>query len=574
MRFVVPPADDVDTVTETVAEVALDVLVVAGSALAGLVAGLIVSILLTAFMSAAKRRTPQLAHFSKRARLPQRFLLMLFGAGMGVVIATSPEVTGADVPWRSVFLLMFRILLILATAWLIHALFRATEDAVLENFKGAEETGHARRVRTQMQMIRRIGVAATWISAVVAVMMLFPAMRGFGTTFFASAGVASLVLGLAAQSSLGNLFAGIQIAFTDSLRVGDLVVVESEQGNVEELTLTYVVVRIWDNRRMVLPSNYFTTKPFVNLTRRDSRLLGTVYLDVDWFTPVAALRVELQRIVEGSDLWDGVTCSMQVTDAADGKVQVRAVVSAENSGKLWDLRCMVREGLVQWMQNEAAYSVPRTRIEPRTTTAPPAEERREFIDEVVRDWEESRSEDVATVPPQELPALETEAERSARLIRAAAARREAERADRRAARKDPTILARHDAVLPLPDSAETQILSEAQLAEMDQIRAAEIAANSRPEEGESGNEGGDAPSAPTPVAPGPEPERTSVLGLARSAESRLYSGSPDADERARLLAGPPPEEMAEREDAAARRLENYQRKDPSLRPPAAEADDE
>lgn len=568
-QFVPPDADDIvgpdgaDTVADTVAEVALDILVVLGAAAAGLVAGLIISILLSAFMSAAKRRTPQLAPFSKRARIPQRILLMIFGAGMGVVISTSPEVTGADVPWRGVFLLVFRIVLILVTAWLVHSLFRALEDSVLHNFEGAEETGHSRRVRTQMQMIRRIGVAATWVSAIVAIMMLFPAMRGFGTTFFASAGVASLVLGLAAQSSLGNLFAGIQIAFTDSVRVGDLVVAETEQGNVEELTLTYVVVRIWDNRRLVLPSSYFTTKPFLNLTRRDARLLGTVYLDVDWFTPVAALRIELQRIVEGSDLWDGVTCSLQVTDAADGKVQVRATVSAENAGKLWDLRCLVREELVHWMQDEAAYSVPRTRIEPRTTSAPPEEQRREFIEEIRREWEEQRA-DAVEIPRAEPVIEESPQERAERRARAAAARREAERADRRAAKKHPAILAGHESVLPLPDSAETQVLSEAELAELDRLRAVDAA------------DGEGAPSAGTPPSgPGPELERTSVRELAgKRAESRLYSGSPDAEERQRLLSGPPPEEMAEREISAARRLENYQRKDPSLRPAAGEDDDE
>ena len=555
MTSLVPGAD---AVGDTVAEVALNLLVVVGAAAAGLVIGLIVSILLSAFMGAAKRRTPALAHFSKRARIPQRALLALLGTGMGVVVATSPEVAGGDVAWRNVFLLVFRILLILATAYLVHSMFRAAEDAVLESFKSAEETGHSRRVRTQMQMIRRIGVVTTWICAVVAILMLFPAMRGFGTTFFASAGVASLVLGLAAQSSLGNLFAGIQIAFTDSVRVGDLVVIEGEQGNVEELTLTYVVVRIWDDRRLVVPSNFFTTKVFQNLTRREAKLLGTVFLDVDWFTPVPALRIELQRLVEASEFWDGRTCSMQVTDAADGKVQVRAVVSAANAGKLWDLRCYVREGLVEWMQREAAYSVPRTRIEPRTTSAPPEDERREFIADGRREWEEEHAEaQEDAVEEADTPEFESEAERSARLMRAATARKYAEKADRRAARKDPTILAGHDAVLPLPDSAETEVLSEAQLVELDRLRA-EPQTSSLPA---------------VEQTPGPEPQRQSVLGLAgRRAEANLYSGTPDAEERARLMAGPPPEEMAEREGAAARRLEHYQRRDPDLRPPAGDSD--
>lgn len=585
---------------DNAADVALDVLQIAGFGVGGLIIGIILSIAMSVVAAAMRRHDSIWRPLAVRMRLAQRIFFMILGTGFGLLFATQTNVAGQEVEWRPILVQVFIIVLILAGANLLTSFTYAVEDMVLHKFKEAEETGHARRVRTQMQMIRRILVALIWVSVVVGIMMTFPAFRGIGATFFASAGLASIVAGLAAQSTLGNIFAGIQIAFTDSVRVGDVVVVEGHQGNIEELTLTYVVVRIWDNRRLVLPSTYFTTTPFENWTKRESRLLGTVVIDVDWFAPIPALRVELKRIVEESDLWDGGSCSLQVIDAVDGRVQVRATVSAATSGNLWDLRCLVREQLVEWMQSTAPYSVPRTRIEPNTTTAPSLEEREEFIDDVEAEWEASLPEP----EPAPEPAPPTEDEDDDSIFGwiwgrddARRARREAERADRKAAKRDPVRLGGHERVLPTPSAEETRVfdvedLHELELRGFDATRAGQTAAGDEPQgqprTDESTDEATRTAAEVGPAADGAsqtatEPERTSIIGAARarqvddgkphSAEARLYSGSPDAEERAKLLAGPGADEMAERENLAKRRLDEYQSKDPRLNPGEGEGGD-
>src|SRR5690606_39270456 len=206
--------------------------------------------------------------------------------------------------------------------------------------------------------------------AVGAGLSTFETVRGLGTSVLASAGLVGVIGGLAAQSMLSNLFAGLQLAFGDRLRIDDVVVVEGEWGRVEELTLGYVVVRIWDERRMILPTSYFTTTPFVNWTRSGSQIHGTVELDVDWDVPVAEMREEFQRYVSQHPLWDGRSASLQVTEATGGRVRVRAVVSAADAGKVWDLRCDVREHLVEWVRSRRPQALPRTRTELTVVTEP------------------------------------------------------------------------------------------------------------------------------------------------------------------------------------------------------------
>ena len=216
---------------------------------------------------------------------------------------------------------------------------------------------HARRVRTQISLLRRLAVVVIGVLAAAAMLLTFPSARAAGASILASAGVISLVAGLAAQTALANVFAGLQLAFTDAMRVDDVVVVEDEWGRIEEITLTYVVVHIWDDRRMVLPSTYFTTTPFENWTRTGSAVLGSVDIDVDWSVPFDEMRAELARLVEGNELWDGRVGVLQVTDAVGSVVRVRALVSAENAGALFDLRCHVRECLVVWLQREHSYGL-------------------------------------------------------------------------------------------------------------------------------------------------------------------------------------------------------------------------
>jgi hypothetical protein len=162
---------------------------------------------------------------------------------------------------------------------------------------------------------------------------------------------------------LGNLFAGLQLAFSDAIRLDDVVVVEGEWGRIEELTLSYVVVAIWDERRLVLPTSYFTTKPFQNWTRTRSQVLGTAELDVDWSAPIEAMRDELRRVCESSELWDGRVCVLQVTGAVGGTITVRALVSAHDAGTLWDLRCLVRERLVTWVWQRRRRALPTVRAD-------------------------------------------------------------------------------------------------------------------------------------------------------------------------------------------------------------------
>ncbi len=207
-------------------------------------------------------------------------------------------------------------------------------------------------------------MALVVVLAVGIALLTFPAVRALGTGLLASAGLISIVAGLAAQTSLVNVFAGVQLAFTDAIRVDDVVVVQKEWGRIEEITLTYVVVHLWDDRRLILPSTYFTTTPFENWTRRQAAVMGTVELDLDWRAPVEAMRAELRRVLASTELWDGRTGVLQITDATLGYVRVRVVVSAANSGSLFDLRCLVREALIDCLQRDFPEALPHTRWEP------------------------------------------------------------------------------------------------------------------------------------------------------------------------------------------------------------------
>src|SRR5690606_19219178 len=190
----------------------------------------------------------------------------------------------------------------------------------------------------------------------------FPEMRAVGTSLLASAGIVSIVAGLAAQSILGNLIAGIQIAFTDAIRVGDVVVVEGEWGRIGEINLSYVIVNVWDERRLVLPCSYFTTNPVETWTRRSDRIMGAVFMDLDWRVPMDAVRERFQQVIDASPAWDRRTSSVFVTDSQGGFVTVRFVMSAKDSGDLWAIRCEVREKMMTWLQQEHPEALPRTRL--------------------------------------------------------------------------------------------------------------------------------------------------------------------------------------------------------------------
>ncbi|GIG22948.1 hypothetical protein Cch01nite_36720 [Cellulomonas chitinilytica] len=328
------------------------------SILASVVVAYLVAILLGALVRRAARRSPVAADLARHSRRPTRAVLVVVALWIALRLSTEPS------DWRAAAEHVLLIALILSVAWLVGSLAFVLEDAAFARYRvDVADNRHARRVRTQVQLLRRITVAVIVVCAAGAVLLTFKDARAFGASLLASAGLLSIVAGLAAQSSLANVFAGTQIAFTDAIRVDDVVVVDGEWGRIEEITLTYVVVHVWDDRRLIMPSTYFTSTPFENWTRRDANLLGTVELDLDWELPVERMRAELARLLEATDLWDRRVGILQVTDAVGGAVRVRALASAVDAPTLFDLRCYVREGLVAWLQAEAPEGLPRTRWE-------------------------------------------------------------------------------------------------------------------------------------------------------------------------------------------------------------------
>jgi small-conductance mechanosensitive channel len=258
----------------------------------------------------------------------------------------------------------FGILFIAALSFLIIRGINAVQATLLSRHRmDVPDNLSARKIYTQVSVIRKIIVSAVVILATGSILMLFDPVRQFGTSILASAGIAGVVIGFAAQKTLGNVLAGIQIALTQPLLIDDIVVVEGEFGQIEEITLTYVVVRTWDLRRLVFPITYFVEKPFQNWSRVSTDLLGTVILYLDYQVPMGELREELKRLIENNPKWDRKVCGLQVTDAKQSTIEVRALVSSTDPGQAFDLRCDVREGLIQFLCRNYPESLPRVRVE-------------------------------------------------------------------------------------------------------------------------------------------------------------------------------------------------------------------
>jgi small-conductance mechanosensitive channel len=254
--------------------------------------------------------------------------------------------------------------LIAATAWLVILISQIVSDLISARYRiDSADNLSARRVRTQIEVLHRIVVVIVVVVGLSIMLMTFPTIKHIGMSLLASAGLAGLIVGMAMKSTLSSLIAGIQIAFTQPIRIEDVVVVEGEWGKVEEIGTTYVVVRIWDLRRLVLPLSYFIEHPFQNWTRSSADLLATVLLYVDYSVPVEEVRAELRRIVESTNLWKGEVCVLQVSDASEYTIQIRALIDARDSGTAWDLRCYVREKLIQFLQEKHSDALPRVRAE-------------------------------------------------------------------------------------------------------------------------------------------------------------------------------------------------------------------
>jgi small-conductance mechanosensitive channel len=314
--------------------------------------------LLHRLLARAGRRSALAADLARTAHKPFLATVVVFAVQQAIRAAAG------DFPGRDVVLHLLVILFIAGFAWLVAALVLVLEDVALDRWRtDVPDNLRRRRLKTQVLMLRRVTVAAIVVLTVGVVLMTFPDIRALGASVLASAGLVSVIAALAAQSTLGNVFAGLQLAFSDAVRVDDVVVVEGEWGRIEELTLTYVAVQIWDDRRLLLPTSYFTTKPFQNWTRTGSAVLGTAEIDVDWSCEIEPLRAELRAVCEGSPLWDGRVCVLQVTDAVGGMVRLRALVSAGDAPALWDLRCLVRERLVTYVWGRQRGSLPRLRAD-------------------------------------------------------------------------------------------------------------------------------------------------------------------------------------------------------------------
>ncbi len=296
---------------------------------------------------------------SEQLEKPIRVLLPLLG--LQAVLATASN----DLALIGVSRRVTTLLIIGCFTWLAMRLLRGLEQAVrLKNPVDVSDNLRARQIQTQSRvLLRTLGFFVLLVGA-AGMLMTFPAARQFGASLLASAGLAGLAVGFAARPVLANLIAGIQIAITQPIRLDDVVIIENEWGRIEEITGTYVIVRIWDDRRLVVPLQYFIEKPFQNWTRRNSSIIGSVFLWVDYSLPLEPVREELRRLCgEVPELWDGRVIVLQVTDTSEKSIQLRVLVSSPDSSRNWDLRCHLRESLIGFIHRQYPHSLPQLRAD-------------------------------------------------------------------------------------------------------------------------------------------------------------------------------------------------------------------
>ncbi|MFC8345418.1 mechanosensitive ion channel family protein [Streptomyces sp. NPDC057280] len=252
------------------------------------------------------------------------------------------------------------LVLIGSAAWLVIRIAAAVVETSYSRYaRMHRDPARVRRVRTQVTLIMRVVAAIVGVVAVAAMLLTFPAMRAAGASLLASAGILGIVAGVAAQSTLSNMFAGLQIAFGDMVRIGDTVVVDGEWGTVEEITLTFLTVRTWDERRITMPVSYFTSKPFENWSRGGAQMTGIVYWHLDHSAPMDAMREKLRDILRECPAWDGRACDLTVTDSTPNTMQVRALVTAKDADDIWKVRVTVREQMIRWLTDHHPYALPR-----------------------------------------------------------------------------------------------------------------------------------------------------------------------------------------------------------------------
>jgi len=277
--------------------------------------------------------------------------------------ATTAALDPLDDFWWPIIQRTVLIGLIFSAAWVLAGVTTFGLDRVITRYQETDvDSPELRRINTQVQLIKRLVNVIIAIVAIGFALFTFPQVQAVGAGLLASAGVLSVIGGLAAQATLGNLFAGIQLAFSNAIRVGDVVVVEGEWGRIGEITLSYVVVYIWDDRRLVVPSTYFTSKHFETWTRHGPEVLGVVTFDLDWRVPMDALRTFYEDLLDSTPLWDGRVQNVLAVDSTGGYVRVRCVASAKDSSDQWDLRCLIREKVIEWVRTEHPEALPLSRV--------------------------------------------------------------------------------------------------------------------------------------------------------------------------------------------------------------------
>jgi len=342
-----------------------------GVALAAALVAALVGELIALGVRRMGRKHEILATLAQRGRRPLAGFMATIAARASLDIYTQ----AAD--WREPTFFVLNLLAVAFGAGLAVVAANVVQDVLLLRYRiDVKDNRRQRQRRTQVQLVKRVVVAIIIVVAAASMLLTIPGAEGVGTSVLASAGLLSVVAGLAAQTSLANVFAGLQIAFTDGIRVDDVVVVEDEWGNIEDITLTYVVVKLWDQRRLILPSTYFTTTPFANWTRKSSDIIGAVEIDVDWNVPIDAIRSHAESFVREHPLFNGEVFVLQVTDAVDSAVRLRVLVSANSGGELFDLRCAVREELVTLLRRDHPEALPKVRLAPTQQIQLPQQDHR------------------------------------------------------------------------------------------------------------------------------------------------------------------------------------------------------
>ena len=546
-RAIADPQSGAEAAVATTIDLTLLVL----GPLVGAFVGVVVSVLLSALARKALSKAATASSILARVRRPGHFTFAAWGAWAGLGIAlVNPHLS--DWNGTSITTFLMHVLLIVALAcltWMAYAAAWVFEDAA--KARQDSDQGRSRRFETQAQVLRRLTQSIVVVVGIVAIIGTFEVARQAMTTVLASAGVISVIFGLAAQQTLGNVFAGLQLAFTDAIRVGDVVVAgeKKETGSVEEITLSYVVVRIWDERRLIIPCRYFTQTPFENWTRRAAAQLGTVELKLDWSAPMTLIRAKVEQLLTATDLWDGRTWGVQITDSDEYTVTVRVLVSAKNSGHLSDLRAYLREQIIAWIVTEEPWARPAQRIEPRQTVTVEQDMSRERIARLAAELAgiSGTNEAVAATGTSASHTGTSAGEQSsaatggaastisasgataaapkdpAHAARMVAARRKAKHARRRAMADRQRELAEGG---PSASRDETQVISKSALRKI-----IEAAGNANPQ----------------------LTQTLTATSIGRG--ERFFSGSAEAEERAAALEGPGEEAYAEREAEARRAQE-------------------